>query len=88
MNWLSREDIAKAAGISDLAALKCVREHWAQIRDAGIIELLAALDRGDVSFTEKFCAVCLRAQLFQADYKCNSQKVPEVSCRSPEKFIN
>ena len=60
MRWLSQKTIIAAAKESDLAALKCSKKHWEQLRDASFEEIRKADRKAKASTGDDFCACCKR----------------------------
>jgi len=60
MRWLLKKTIEKAAKKSDKAALDCTIKHWEQLASVSYEAYLRAVDRKDVSFYCRYCALCLR----------------------------
>lgn len=83
MNWLTTDQIKKAAKKSRKAALECSREHWRQLSEATAEELRTGVSRGLVSLTDAHCAMCIRhwkcgwcgtCPLYEAGHGCNGNE--------------
>lgn len=58
MDFLTQEHVKQEAAKGELAALKCSLLHHEQGRDAGKVELINALKKGEFELDTKFCACC------------------------------
>lgn len=60
MDWLTIDQIQKAAKKSRKAALECSREHWRQLSEATAKELRQAWLSGSVAIGSEDCSLCQR----------------------------
>lgn len=76
MEWLTREQVAKAAKKSRKAALECSREHWRQLSTATAKEMREyELDTNDDGFGCDYCACCVR--FYYGTYRCSECPLKE-----------
>lgn len=60
MNWITKEEVMKAAKESELAAVQCSRKHWEQLNQAIPTELAKGFWSGMTNLGTDYCALCMR----------------------------
>jgi hypothetical protein len=60
MKWITEQEVKEAARQGLVPALRWSYRHWCQICDASEEEYNRARDCGDVSVSDRFCALCKR----------------------------
>lgn len=58
MEWLTEEEIKKAAQGTLLEAAEMSLKHWRQLRDASYEEMMKAMEATDVTVYSPYCALC------------------------------
>ncbi len=85
MNWVTKDEVEKAAEESELATVRCSRKHWAQLRDASFKELIKDMIDEKVSLGTAYCALCRRNSKMPRTTDCElctlAQHDAKCSCK-------